>query len=184
MESTFFTKAATFICDTMARCEYAQRTQDNLYELQTRWNEQDVRQADLHFLQNMGVLVECALKDFGCDDAQRRRQNAHFHANCLLAEKEAEWLKVQLQKIIESAQAELATESVAVSGEHLRTSLERARDQTRALEQSLTGMIGEPAGGEGDRKRTRASGGAPGEVLQNRLSDLPEHFNKMRLMLG
>ena len=185
MESAFFTKAGIFIRETMTRCAYAERVEDNLYELETRWNEKDVRETDLYFLQNMGVLVECALKDFDCENVDLRRRNARFETNCLLKEKEAGWLKLELPGMIESVQAELATQIVAVSAGPLRASLEQARDQARALEQSLTGIIGEPGGGERDQKRARGGGGAPGEVLHNRQSDLLEHgtLSNMRLML-
>lgn len=160
----------------MTGCAYAERVEDDLFELETRWKANDVREADLYFLQNMGVLVDCALKDFGCVDESRRDQNLSFNTNCMLKEQEATSLKAQLNGMIGSVQAVLAARSVAERGGNVRVRLEQMREQAWALETSLAELLGEAGGGERVRKRA-SFGGFQAKSLK--MSELLAHMRAM-----
>jgi hypothetical protein len=103
MESTFFTDAAKFIGETMDAFAYAERAESHLVEMEKRWNKNTMNEVDLYFLKNLGVLLRCALQDFGCNDTNQRRKNSNSDRNCMEKEKKAVKLESLLPGIIQKS---------------------------------------------------------------------------------
>ncbi len=74
--------------------EYSERVERELVELEARLERLEeidggrVSGADVYFLKNVVVLVECALLDFGVHDTDQCHRNHTFDRNCMLEEKE------------------------------------------------------------------------------------------------
>lgn len=174
MESSLFEDTVTFIRETMKENAYAERVESELLELEARLTESRVTGADLYFLKNVGVLVDCALQDYDVQDAKTRQWNPNFDRNCLMKVREAEKLKSGLAKMIQKVETVLVVESVADGGS-LRVRLEEVRA-------SLAGIIGDISGGGGEGVGKRVcgkvgEGGWTGGVRQtDRMSDLLEQM--------
>lgn len=159
----------------MKECAYAGRLETEMLELETRLNAKRVTETDLYFLKNIGVLVECALEDYGCNDKEQRRQNNAFERNCALQDRDSEKVKSALPVMIREVETQLAVQSVVPSGGHLQFRLEEVRQQAHALEESLAGIISDASGGETHRKKPFGSGGSTGPS-QSRMSDFLEQM--------
>ena len=166
MESTFFTDAAKFIRETMDACAYAERAESHLVEMEKRWNENTMNEVDLYFLKNLGVLLRCALQDFGCNDTNQRRKNSNSDRNCMEKERKTEKLESLLPGIIQKFDIHLATQSFLPPAVHLTSKLEQARNEAQMLERSLDQIIYEIKGESGDRKRPFGSTGSMDLCLQ------------------
>jgi hypothetical protein len=148
MEARVFADVGKFIQETMTECEYAGRVGVQLEALEARYTAGVVTETELERLRNVGVLVQCALVDFGCGDERARRLSTAVDARCREREATAERLEADWAVVVGRA-AEMCRgrETGGQEGER-----KRARGNGRRLEELLDQMaalVEEMRGGGG-----------------------------------
>jgi hypothetical protein len=149
--------AGAWLRETMNECAYGAHAISELHDLEERLEQGRASGADVYFLQNFDVLIDCALTDEGVYDTTQRRRNAHFESNCLRNEARARELHTWVAVTVARVQTMLAAAGDSGDAGRLRQGLVDVRDMA-------DGILRDVAGGSnvGRAKKARTAVDLPG----------------------
>jgi hypothetical protein len=151
--------AAEWLLETMHDCAYADHAIKELQELEARLAQGRASGANVYFLHNFDVLIDCALRDFEVYDARRRRMNSAFDRNCLVVEGRADelhkWVAVTVARVQTMLAAAGDAGAVGERQEQRLGDADRLRQRLADVRDMVDGILRDLGGAERGGKKAR-----------------------------